>query len=153
MQYTHTTTGRVIYDPDRGTMKRNTKWWCILQMDENVSSYLRWHLEKNWWNVEAGQKSEYHRPPHGAHISVIRGERPRNHINQWGRFWSNHRFPVEYDMKIDKVRGSKTEQGWHYTVPIMCPELLDLREYFGLPIHNHRGIFRFHMTVARTYTD
>ena len=33
----HTGTGKIIYDPHRGSMKRRTQWWCVAIVDKEVA--------------------------------------------------------------------------------------------------------------------
>lgn len=151
---TFKTTGKIVYEPKRNSGVP-TKWWVVMEFyNDDLSRYLRWHLEKNWWEFDSGQKRKYHRPPHKSHITIIRGEEPKKNKNLWGKYLNGKILPVEITLELRKTRGFKSDHGDFRFVKAIFPEYNKIREKFGLPTETPEGIsFKGHLTFARTYDN
>jgi len=118
----HTSTGKIVYDPYRAGMKRRTDWWCILEVDKEITRYYRWWLEK-----------ELHlhsmvAPAWDAHVSIIRGEKPQPHLmHLWKKY---HGKRVEFKYQHNPQR-SKRDDYW--TIEVEAPSLLGIRDELNRP--------------------
>src|SRR6185436_9940639 len=72
------TTGRIVFDPDRGDMKRRVTNWVVIELDRGITAYYRWMFRKNWFEIDrGGRRRPIYQPAWDAHISVVRGETSR----------------------------------------------------------------------------
>lgn len=150
--------GRIKYDPYRGRMKKNTKFWCVVETDPEICRYYRWWVDRSLLNITMEPGFGLFQPSGGAHISVIRGERdvrkakdggkvPWEDINAlWGKY-DGREVDFLYSPNV-RVSGDTTgDRPSHYWfVEVDCPFLKQIREEFDLP-----SDWKLHMTVGRTY--
>ena len=129
--------GRIIYDPIRKGLKTKDKWWVIIQTDPDIVKYYRYYL-----------KNVYHMhhvvdPAWGSHISILRGEKPRDDKMQlWNKLHAGKKINFVY---THEVYGND-EYWW---LNVYAPELFEIRQEFNLPIN-----FGFHLTVGKNkYKD
>jgi hypothetical protein len=131
-------TGVIIYDPPR-RMKRNTEWWCVVNVDVEIARYYR-YLVKKALNIDTYLA-------HPAHISVIRGERPSDSKMHLWRKYHGERIHFRYDYYVrqsgDTTGNDRPDCYWF--VNIECQKLIAIREEFGFP-----ASFQSHLTVGRT---
>jgi len=142
---TLTATGTLQYDP-RATSVEFTQWCLILKCDydwfRKTEYDTRGQLPQTWMNVidqlrstgssgkitdtRLGLMGKMLPPPWGCHVSVFRQERPTRNVQDWGRYLNGKVFKFEFD-----------PEPWynsrHIWYSIRCEDLLDVREYFGLP--------------------
>lgn len=139
-------TGRILYDPPRPGMKRRTQWWAIVSVDREITRYMRY-----WINQQRNPlKLDGHdlcQPSWDAHISIVRGEQPRQNEHLW-RKYHGQKIDFYYD---HNVRQSGDTTGWDrpnhfYFINVDCPFLDQIRQELGL-ITN----WRYHLTIGRTY--
>lgn len=132
-------TGIIMYDPWRGDMKHRTNWWCIVNTDNELTRYYRWWLQR--------EKHIHLQPPSwGAHVSVIRGEKPsHDKMHLWKKY---HGQPVEFLIDVSNYHVGDDNQngGQYYWLTVECPFLNQMRAEFGFP----RG-WRLHLTIGRTH--
>jgi hypothetical protein len=138
----HKGSGVVQYDPPRPGMKKNTRWWCVINVDREITRYYR------WWILRRYHTKGLHPPSWDAHISVIRGERPPKGLEHlWKKY---HGQQVEFEYKHQVYRGDavgrKSKDGGFWQVEVRCPLGTQIRKEFGFP-HN----WPLHLTVGRTY--
>ena len=135
--------GKVIYDPYRGAMKRKTRWWAVASVDREITRYYRWWLQR-----ELHLKRLF-APAWDAHISIVRGEEPRDELkNLWGRL-HEWKVPFEYSHNVRQAgdtTGQIGEKGHFWFVDVWCPAFLEIRDELGLKTH-----YKFHLTVGRIY--
>lgn len=136
-----TSKGKIIYDPHRGRMKKRTAWWCVVDIDKEITRYYRWWIKQRYW-IDLCQ------PSWDAHISVIRGEKPRPHLQHLWKKYDGQIVEFQYS---HNVRQSGDTTGWdrpdHYWfVEIDCPQLVDIRKEFELPYD-----WKLHLTIGRTW--
>lgn len=144
-------TGKLVYDPYR-KMEKDTKWWCVLELNDELDRYLRWILDREWFTFDTqSKKRRYHRPPHKSHISIIRGEVPKENKKNWGTFLRNKKLEFEYSLDIQHTAGFKNEVGEFFFVKTIFPEYNEIRAHFGLDTERNGRPFRGHLTFARTY--
>ncbi len=148
---TFRTTGKVIYDPPRGTMKRRTSWWAIVRVDREITRYYRYWVDQAFWGRKVLDKPWLHKPAWDAHVSIVRGEQPRGDLKQsWGKY-EGEILEIEYehwpqctDELSRTFRWSKDGDFWFVTV--YCDRIMEIREELGL-----KTFHRSHLTFGRTY--
>lgn len=129
-------TGKLVYSPR--THLASSEKWLVLMCDDEISRYYR-HLYTIEYPYLNGERSgKLTRPVWGTHISIIRGEMVPNH-KLWG-LKKNKIIEFTYDAGV-------LDNGEYYWLKVMCPELEDLREKYGLSRHPKFG---FHLTIGRT---
>jgi hypothetical protein len=132
--------GVLVYDPPRETLKRRTEWWCVLNVSESIGLYYR------WW-VKRMLHVELHRPPHPAHISVIRGEQPSEHLKHLWKKHDGRRLRFRYSPNVRQSGDTTADRpNFYWFVEVECPALNEIRQEFGFPCGWH-----FHLTIGRTY--
>ncbi len=132
--------GYLEYDPDRKDMKKRTQYWCVLQLPNDLVRYYQYFLRT--------EKHIYlEMPAWGAHVSIIRGEKPDDeHIHLWKKY-HKQKFKFRYFPEIVEVKDRK-KGGNFYVINFQCPELSEIRRELGLPVYRD-----FHITIGRTYYD
>lgn len=140
--------GVVVYDPLRGTMKRRTQWWCVINTDPEIARYYRYWVNKEILNPLGLPKRDLALPAWGAHISVIRGEKPRpGHEHLWGKY-NGQQVEFRYQHHVrqsgDTTGGDRPD--WYWFVDVECDLATHMREEFGFPTK-----WRYHLTIGRTY--
>ena len=129
--------GILIYDPNRQRMKHKTDWWCVVEVDREITRYLRWWVKKELW-------IDLNPPAWDAHISVIRGERPRQqHMHLWRKY---HRQKIEFEYDQNPKRAVDPNGGYFWFVETYSTALYDIRTELEFPAH-----WKFHLTFGRTY--
>lgn len=132
--------GKVIYDPHRGSMKRDTNWWCVIDIDKEITRYYRWWL-----------KQEHHlllnQPAWDAHVSVVRGERS---VQRNADLWKKHHGRIvdfKYQHGDIQVSKDKDQPGWFHWIRVDCPVVDEIREELGLI-----ASWKYHhATIGRTH--
>ncbi len=136
--YYHSGSGVIAYDPWRGDMKSRTDWWCIVDVDKEITRYYRWWLQR--------EKHIYlQKPAWDAHISIIRGEYACASNPQLWRKYQGQTVNFQYEHGHIRCEPDK-DGGVYYWIDVEAPLLNQIRAEFGLP----RG-WRFHITIGRTY--
>jgi hypothetical protein len=111
--------GTLFTDPPSDTWNGNdsSRWWAIIECDPGIGDYYRWLLRrKNWIKLM--------RPAWGTHISVVRGECPKN---QEG--WSSAR-GTKFSFKYQGIILSNES---HFWIQVTSPQCLEFRRSIGLP--------------------
>jgi len=135
--------GKLVYDPYRGDMKNRTEWWCVVQVDREITRYYRY-----WVRCRYG--IELFQPSWDAHTSVVRGEKPRTEKLRalWGKYQGER---VEFEYGIEPYNGNakgtkhdNAEVFW--MIDVFCPRFNEIRDEFGL-----RTFYNYHLTIGRTY--
>lgn len=129
--------GVLLYDPDRGTMKSNTQWWAVLKVCDDIAAYYRWWLQSE-------RHVHLHQPAWGGHISVVRGERPRNQ-SEWKKYHGK-RIEFEYLHGHIGTTPDKDAPGNFHWIYARCAELDEIRKELGLAVG-----WSYHITVGRNY--
>lgn len=131
-------TTKIIYDPYRGDMKRDTDWWCIADVDDEICRYYRWWV----WNR---YMITLQKPSWGGHISIVRGEHIRNKFKPLWKSRAGKTVNFEYSHDVT------TKDGVFWYIDVVCLEFNQIRKELGLDWHYaDGGIFHFHVTVGRT---
>lgn len=133
-------TGKVVYDPHRGSMRNNTDWWCVIECDREITRYYRWWLQKEKHVI-------LHQPAWDAHISVVRGEkRVAKNVSAWKKH-HGRRVKFRYEHGDIQVSKDKDAPGYFHWVRVDCPVVDEIREELGLI-----ASWKFHhLTIGRTY--
>jgi hypothetical protein len=134
----HSGIGTIVYDPYRGDMKGRTKWWCIVEVDKEITRYYRWWLQREKHII-------LQKPAWDAHISVIRGEHACSQHPEFWKKYQGQKIHFKYEHG-NLCREADADGGFFYWIDVDCNFLNQVRAEFGLP----RG-WRFHLTIGRTY--
>lgn len=148
--------GRIVYDPYRGDMKNRTKYWCVVDVDREITRYLRWWTDRELLNITGVPGFGLYQPSWDAHISVVRGENDIREVpaHKLARLWGKyHDEEVEFEYNLE-VRQSGDRPAVNGFVPkdhfwfvnVYCDKLVYIRKELGLP-HD----WRLHLTFGRTY--
>jgi hypothetical protein len=122
--------GTLIYNPSNPNTKLKP-WWLIVRVPHGVVLYYQdwvWRTERTKLTTSAW----------GAHLSVIRGERPPN--KELWKQHANRKIKIEYDANPICNRMG------HWWLPARCPDLNDIRKDLGL---NPRPRVPFHITIGK----
>lgn len=137
--------GKVIYDPWRGDMKRRTNGWCVLDVDREITRYYR-----EWLRIE--RHIHLQPPSWDAHISIVRGERIHpSKAHLWKKYHDKtieftYGHPGDYYEVRSQLQDRRDESGQFFIVNIESPQLMDIRRALGLPTNWH-----LHLTFGRIY--
>lgn len=140
-------TGIIQYDPHRPGMKHRTNWWCVVNVNKELTRYYRWWLEF--------EKHLHLQPPSwDAHISIVRGEKPCPEFIELWKKYQGQRVDFTYEHGIIRVdRSHRTDDraknavgGEYYFIDVKCPLFDEIRKELGLKIG-----YSYHLTVARSY--
>lgn len=136
----HKGEGRIVYDPPRGLMKANTNWWCVINVDREITRYYRWWLQKEKHII-------LQQPAWDAHISVIRGE---NSVERNAHLWKKHngkRVQFKYEHGDIQMSKDRDAPGYFYWIRVNCSAVDEIREELGLI-----ASWKYHhLTIGRTY--
>lgn len=136
-RYSFTSKGRIVYDPPRPGMKRNTERWAIVSVDREITRYYRWWVQKTYF-IELCQ------PSWDAHISIVRGERISPKYQELWRRLHGKEIEFQYGCVPKQVEGKP--HFWY--VSAEAPEINQIRAELGL-----RSDFAYHLTIGRTYNE
>lgn len=138
------TKGKVIYDPPRPGLKTKNQWWCILTIDRGIVEYYRWWVNKSIANPLQLPKKDVCIPSWGAHMSIIRGEKPRPGYEHLWKKYHGHEFEVEYsNVPKETISGEKF---WYLNC--VCPEAKAMRDELKFPSN-----WNFHITIGRVWNN
>ena len=132
--------GNIIYDPKRPGLKKNTKWWIVLETNNGIMDFYRWLILK-------GKGFILHKPSWPAHVTVVRGEEPKNK-SMWKAF-QNEEIEFEYSYNVrysgDTVSMKNPElNGTYWFIDIYSDRLSEIRQSLGLSAKQ-----KYHLTVGR----
>ena len=144
-------TGKVVYDPYRGGMKRRTEWWCIVTVDREITRYYRWWVGRYFWGATAMRDDWLCQPSWDAHISIVRGERPQPDLQDlWGKYQGEEvTFAYAHHPRFAGDKGIRhAKDGDFWFVDVICPRIDEIRWELGL-----QTFYKYHLTVGRTYEN
>lgn len=130
--------GTLRYSPKLLGDRKSSKWWLILDCDEELGRYYRW-LHHTW----SHRCDKLMRPAWDAHITVVRDEEPledRKHL--WERYSGEL---VEFT--LNPYVGTNGDYFW---LDVFCPRLLDIREELGLP---RDPLYPLHLSIGHRGTS
>jgi len=133
--YCRSSVGRLKFDPGEGT-KHFDPWWCVLEVDDGIVELHRW-LSKKYGKPVCKNHLW------GAHVSVIKGDRPEQNSELWGYDFGALEFHYSNTIRYDN--------GCHAWLDVYCERLGEVRELFGLPNITSKGEHpkHYHMTLGR----
>jgi len=138
----HTSTGKIVYDPKRSPkIKKGEKWWCVVTVDREITRYYRWWIEKELHVKGLCQ------PSWNAHISVLRGEKPRHDLMHLWKKYDGEIVTFRYK-HFPRQSGDTTHDrpDFYWFVEVDCPKLISIREELERP-----SDWKLHITVGRTW--
>ncbi len=123
--------GTLRYSPKLLGDHTSEKWWLVLDCDAGLCAYYR-----GLYRLFRHKTCQLMRPAWDAHITVIRNEEPPQK-EPWERH-AGRQVEFEYD-------GSLETNGDYWWLPIVSPELLEIRTELGLsdpefPLHLSIGL-------------
>lgn len=139
-------TGVLTYDPYRGKMKGNTNWWIVVNTDDEIARYYRWWVMKRYW-------VELQNPSWGAHISVLRGGKPRDEkLHLWKKY-QGEKIDFTYSPVVrqsgDTTGGDRPDHFWF--VDVWSGRLNEIRSELGFTTVFDNKPIKYHLTIGRTY--
>ena len=141
----HKSSGIIKYDPPRPGMEKRTEWWAILKIDREILNPLGIGYDGSPKKYEFVNLCQ---PSWDAHISIIRGERPRNELQHLWKKYDGERVDFMYRhhprQSGDTTGGDRPEHYWF--VEVFCPRFDEIRNEFKLITG-----WKYHITVGRTY--
>lgn len=139
-------TGVLIYDPYRGKMKRNTNWWIVVNTDDEIARYYRWWVMRRYW-------IDLKDPSWGAHISVLRGGKPRDEKQHLWKKYQGEKIDFAYSPNVrqsgDTTGGDRPNHFWF--VDVWSDRLTEIRKELGFTTVFDGKPIKYHMTIGRTY--
>jgi hypothetical protein len=137
----------INYDPKRrpGFPEAKTRWWCAAHTDEGLSRYLRFVLNRNRMNITMEPGHGILKPPHPAHISIVRGwndvkQVPWDELNAlWGKYEGKE---ITFQYSLEEHRSP----AGHWFVEVRHPMFFQIREELDLPRD-----WKFHLTFGREF--
>lgn len=136
-RYAFKTQAKIVYDPPRPGMKRNSEWWAIASVDREITRYYRWWIKQHYF-------IDLCEPSWNAHVSIVRGERvhPKYH-ELWKRL--NGKI-ITLDCGIIPKQVDAKPHFWY--IDAHAPEIDQIRSELGL-----KSNFSYHLTVGRSYHE
>lgn len=130
--------GRLIYDPtiELRTNTTTEDWWLILRCDEEIARYYRWLIAREH-HVDHLVRPVLLKPAWGAHISILRGEKP-THPEFWKK---DHGSMIRFEYS-----GKMRNNGKHFWLDIESDDIADIRDRLGLG--RKPKFSNFHLTVG-----
>lgn len=125
-----TARAKIIYDPLPGT-KHWEDHWMYAQTSFDFIRMYNYFCVKKGWRLDVGT-------PHGAHISVIKGEKPK-----YPEFW---KYMDKQWIEFQYEPAPYSDNGKHVWINVYSKQLSDIRIKLGL-----RERSRFHITIGRFY--
>lgn len=133
--YPFKSSGRIVAGSSLESFTKARPWWMILQCDPGIMEYYRWWIHNHQRDVWGRQVYKTCPPLARSHISIVRGEAPKDQ-----KVWNEligRRFEFKYNNKLET-------NGKHWWVYVDAPELLEVRRNLGL----RPPKYQFHLTVA-----
>lgn len=160
MENWHTSTGIIRYDPYRGNMSKKIDWWAVLEVDKEITRYYRYWINKMVFNPlelnhdginsKAAAKYPYtklQQPAWDAHVSIIRGEKPRKDLTHLWKKYDGMKLEFQYRHN-PRYSGDTTGDGRpdnFWFVEVNCPTLMAIRTELKRPTN-----WSLHLTVGKT---
>lgn len=149
----HRGKGVIRYDPPRPGMKRRTDWWCIIDVDREITRYYRWWIDREILNITGVDGFGLKQPSWDAHITIIRGANDIRQVppEKLKALWKKYNgmeveFLYQHNVRQsgDTTGGDRPDHYWF--IDVECPKGKFIRDELGLPSH-----WKLHLTVGRTY--
>jgi hypothetical protein len=146
-QQWHTSTGRINYDPYRPGLKTKNTWWCVIDTDPGIVEYYRSVVNRVLINPLQLKDCGLVQPAWGSHVSVIRGEKPReNKMHLWKKYHNQTvEFRYSFNVRFSGDTTASDKEGVYWFVEVDCPAATAIRDEFEIP-----SDWLFHLTIART---
>jgi hypothetical protein len=113
------------------------KWWCVLEIDPEITRYYRWWIKRQY-HVKG-----LYKPSWDAHVSIIRGEKPApKHMKLWKKY-HGQKVKIRYEHRPHVGTGSAKEDRKFWMVMVDAPELLAIRSEMEKP-----SDWRLHLTIG-----
>lgn len=160
--------GKIVYDPKRGNMRNKTEWWCVIEVDRGITDYYRWWANKQvnplgyteadkydaegryTWHSLRDKREDLMLPSWGAHMSIVRGERPRADLQHLWKKYDGQIVEFKYSPNVrfsgDKPSSSldPEKEGVYWFVDAICDAGKHIRDELQKP-----SDWKFHITVGR----
>ena len=139
-------TGKIIYDPYRPGLKKNKDFWCVVDVDPEITRYYRYWVDKHISNPLGFEKKGLIKPAWDAHISVIRGETPPEDKMHFWKKYHGKLTQFEYSPCVKKTKESNrfNQQEDFWFVEVRSSMLKKIRDDFGF-----KSDWLFHITIGK----
>lgn len=132
------TTAIIRYDPPRPGMRRRTEWWCVATVSGQIAAHMRRWVDVSILNPFAIPDAGLIPPPWGAHVSVIRGEKPPPSTRNLWKKHDGRKIVIRY--AFDPRPGDRLDGGTDFwVIEVKSPEIIAIRDELGLvtrhPLH------------------
>lgn len=124
-------TGKLMFDPVLGRKPVFSPWWMIVRTPKDIVDYYRY-----WFDQKTGVY--LNEPKWGSHISVIRGEIPKENIEYWKK---DEGKTIEFNYS-NKIKWND-DYVW---IDVESEDLLDIREQLGL---KRQPKWNLHITLGK----
>lgn len=137
--------GKLQYDPDRGGLrnrvgeKQRTNWWAVVNVSRELTRYYRWLTCKEVPGLRL------HAPAFDAHVSLIRGERPRPGTEHLWKKYDGELITMMVNPFVQISDEKNT--GKFFFLEVECERMSQIREEFGFPTK-----WKYHLTIGRTWS-
>jgi hypothetical protein len=142
--------GVIEYDPYRGDMA-NTQWWCVMNTDNELCRYYREWVQKNP-TFFGETRLDLIQPSWKAHVSLVRGETPREEYKPLWKKYHRKKVKFDYDPVVRRT-GDTTgndRPGTFFFLDVYFDLYLVLRGELGLQTERDGVPFKGHLTIGRT---
>lgn len=123
------TTGKVVYDPDRGTMKNNIDHWAVITVDPAISTYYR-KLFYQRYGIELDK------PNWEVHCSVLKGYNLMDKNKPWG--WRDQEM-VDVNYTHELFWNST-----HVWINCYSQAFFEIRDFYNI-----QGLDQGHITIGK----
>ena len=141
-------TGKLVYDPRRGDLKKKPHDWCVIEVDREITRYFRYWVDKHVLNPLGLDKQGLAQPSWNAHISIVRGTLDLRHATNpdaWKKY-QGEIVPFDYSPEVRQTTSKKDGTDDYWFVDVICPRALEIRKELGL-----RTDYGLHLTIGRTW--
>ncbi len=132
--YSFSTSGKIVYDPDRKKMKNRTTHWAVIEVDDEIANYYR-SMFYDHFNIQLVK------PSWETHLSVLKGYNNTDTSIPWG-FKDGDIVQVEYNNELFWDEN-------HVWLNAHSDSIFEIREHYGIFSaldSGHITIGKFHLS-------
>jgi hypothetical protein len=146
--------GKINYFPRRPSgMSRGTDWWCVVEIDKEITRYYRWFVNKEIMNPLGFEYGDLSVPSFDAHITIVRGFNDvRGNISLAKKHWGKYNGEIIEIQFYPYPRYSGDTTGdrpnWYWFIDVESERITEIRKEMKLKTDWH-----YHLTIGRIYED
>lgn len=123
------TKGKIVYDPDRGTMKNNIDHWAVITVEPDIATYYR-KLFYQRYGIELDK------PNWAVHCSVLKGYSLMDKNKPWG--WRDQEM-VDVNYTHELFWNST-----HVWINCYSQAFFEIRDFYNI-----QGLDQGHITIGK----